>query len=123
MLRRRLRHARERAAGADQNAKRLIVRKIADPMVQADTKLWPFNVLSSSDDKLVIQVQLMRVERAFHPGEISSMVFTKMKQTTETYLDTKVNHAVASESQRQATKDTEPFSDLNVLRGHRVDRR
>ena len=71
-LKRRIRHARERAAGVDQNkgtvvdTKRLIDRKSADPVVQADMKLWPFKVLSGSGDKTMIQVQSMREERKFH---------------------------------------------------------
>ena len=60
---RRLRHARERAAGTDQNkevetvfdAKRLTERKFADPVVQADMKLRAFKVLSVSGEKPMIQ--------------------------------------------------------------------
>ena len=41
------------------DAKLLIGRKLADPIVQSDMKLWPFKVLSSAGDKPMIQVQFM----------------------------------------------------------------
>ena len=94
------------------DTKRLVDRKFADPVVQADMKLWPFKVLSGSGDKTMIQVQSLREERKFQSGEISS------KETTEQYLDTKVRHAAAntsayfSNSQRQTTKDERPISGL-----------
>ena len=104
------------------DAKRLIGRKFADPIVQADMKLWPFKVLSGAGDKPMIQVQFMGEEKKFHPEEVSSMVLTKMKETAEAYLGTKVNDAVVTvpayfnDSQRQATKDAGSISGLNVLR-------
>merc|ERR1712227_1119488 len=104
------------------DAKRLIGRKFADPIVQADMKLWPFKVLSGAGDKPMIQVQFMGEEKKFHPEEVSSMVLTKMKETAEAYLGTKVSDAVVTvpayfnDSQRQATKDAGSISGLNVLR-------
>merc|ERR1711871_271857 len=104
------------------DAKRLIGRKFADPIVQSDIKLWPFKVVSGAGDKPMIVVNSQGEEKKFHPEEVSSMVLTKMKETAEAYLGSKVNDAVVTvpayfnDSQRQATKDAGQICGLNVLR-------
>jgi len=104
------------------DAKRLIGRKFADPIVQADVKLWPFKVESGSGDKPMIVVDYMGETKKFHPEEISSMILLKMKETAEAYLGGTVKDAVVTvpayfnDSQRQATKDAGTISGLNVLR-------
>ena len=81
------------------DAKRLIGRKFADPVVQADIKLWPFKVESGQGDKPIIVVNAQGEQKKFHPEEISSMVLLKMKETAEAYLGTKVNDAAAKSLQ------------------------
>merc|ERR1711975_161662 len=104
------------------DAKRLIGRKFADPIVQSDIKLWPFKVIAGTGDKPMIQVNFAGEDKKFHPEEVSSMILTKMKETAEAYLGTKVNDAVVTvpayfnDSQRQATKDAGQICGLNVLR-------
>ena len=104
------------------DAKRLIGRKFADPVVQSDVKLWPFTVIAGAGDKPMIIVQFQGEEKKFHPEEVSSVILTKMKETAEAYLGTKVNDAVVTvpayfnDSQRQATKDAGQICGLNVLR-------
>eukprot|EP00435_Cladocopium_sp_Y103_P028827 s1119_g7.t1 len=104
------------------DAKRLIGRKFADPIVQADIKLWPFKCVAGQGDKPMIIVNAQGEEKKFHPEEISSMILLKMKETAEAYLGTKVNDAVVTvpayfnDSQRQATKDAGTISGMNVLR-------
>ena len=104
------------------DAKRLIGRKFADPIVQADIKLWPFKVISGPGDKPMIQVNSSGEDKKFHPEELSAMILVKMKETAEAYLGTKVGDAVVTvpayfnDSQRQATKDAGTIAGLNVLR-------
>merc|ERR1712048_1263177 len=104
------------------DAKRLIGRKFADPIVQADIKLWPFKVIAGSGDKPMIEVHYNGEDKKFHPEEISAMVLVKMKEIAEAFLGTEVKNAVVTvpayfnDSQRQATKDAGSIAGLNVMR-------
>merc|ERR1711904_384371 len=103
------------------DAKRLIGRKMADPLVHSDMKHWPFAVVAEGE-KPVIQVQHMGEDKSFTPEQISAAVLTKMKETAEAYAGEKVTDAVITvpayfnDSQRQATKDAGAIAGLNVLR-------
>ena len=103
------------------DAKRLIGRNFTDAEVQGDVKHFPFKVVDVSG-KPQIQVEFKGETKVFTPEEISSMILTKMKETSENYLGCKVNDAVVTvpayfnDSQRQATKDAGTIAGLNVLR-------
>merc|ERR1712142_1426129 len=103
------------------DAKRLIGRKFEDPIVQADMKHWPFEVISDGG-KPKLGVEFKGEKKTFFPEEISSMVLNKMRDTAEAYLGCDVKDAVVTvpayfnDSQRQATKDAGTISGLNVLR-------
>lgn len=103
------------------DAKRLIGRKFADAEVQADMKHFPFKVIDRAA-KPVVEVEFKGEMKQFTPEEISSMILTKMRETAEAYLGTKVDNAVVTvpayfnDSQRQATKDAGLIAGLNVLR-------
>jgi L1 cell adhesion molecule like protein len=104
------------------DAKRLIGRRFADPVVQSDIKHWPFKVISGPNDYPLFEVSYLGEKKTFTPEEISSMVLQKMKQTAEVYLGEPVKNAVVtvpayfSDSQRQSTKDAGRIAGLNVLR-------
>merc|ERR1712213_221410 len=103
------------------DAKRLIGRRFDDPCVASDMKHWPFNVVNDGG-KPKIRVEYKGEQKTFLPEEISSMVLTKMKDTSEAYLGKTVTDAVVTvpayfnDSQRQATKDAGTISGLKVLR-------
>lgn len=103
------------------DAKRLIGRKFTDSEVQNDIKHFPFKVIEEGTLPK-IQVEFKGETKVFTPEEISSMILTKMKETAESYLGTKVNDAVITvpayfnDAQRQATKDAGAIAGLNVLR-------
>merc|ERR1719439_580167 len=84
-------------------------------------KLLPFKIVDKAG-KPAISVMVSGKEKTMAPEEVSSMVLTKMKETAEAYLGTKVNDAVVTvpayfnDSQRQATKDAGSISGLNILR-------
>lgn len=64
--------------------------KFADPLVPSNMRSWPFKVIHGSGDKPMIEV------RTCHPQGVSSMVFTKVKETPEAYLSTNVIDAVVT---------------------------
>ena len=104
------------------DAKRLIGRKVDDPVLAQDLKNWPFTVVGDSNKKPVIEVTYKNEQKRFQPEEISSMILTKMKETAESYLGTEVKNAVVTvpayfnDAQRQATKDAGVIAGLNILR-------
>ncbi|KGN61214.1 heat shock 70 kDa protein [Cucumis sativus] len=104
------------------DAKRLIGRRVSDPSVQSDMKLWPFRVIAGPGDKPMIVVKYKGEDKQFAPEEISSMVLTKMKEIAEAFLGQTIHNAVITvpayfnDSQRQATKDAGAIGGLNVMR-------
>merc|ERR1711981_1054792 len=104
------------------DAKRLIGRKFADPVVQSDMKHWPFKVIAAAGDTPKISVQYKGEEKTFSAEEISSMVLGKMRETAEAFTGKTVKDVVVTvpayfnDSQRQATKDAGAIAGLNVLR-------
>ena len=103
------------------NAQRLIGRKWDESVVQADRKLWPFEVINEGG-RPKVKVEYRGETKTFFAEEISSMVLTKMKETAEAYLGKTVTNVVVTvpayfnDSQRQATKDAATIAGLNVLR-------
>lgn len=104
------------------DAKRLIGRKYDDGDVQADMKLWSFDLTKDTAGRPKVKAQYQHEERTFYPEEISAMVLTKMKQIAEEFLGQEINDAVITvpayfgDAQRQATKDAGAIAGLNVLR-------
>lgn len=103
------------------DVKRLIGRKYTDKSVQADKKLFPYNLVNK-DDKPFIEVDVKGEKKAFSPEEVSAMILSKMKQTAEAYLGKEIKHAVVTvpayfnDAQRQATKDAGTITGMTVLR-------
>ena len=103
------------------DVKRLIGRKFNEKSVQADKKLFPFNLVNK-DEKPYVEVIVAGEKKTFAPEEISAMVLGKMRSTAETFLGNAVKHAVVTvpayfnDAQRQATKDAGTISGLTVQR-------
>ncbi|KAI8774576.1 stress-70 protein mitochondrial [Biomphalaria glabrata] len=98
--------------------KRLIGRRFDDPEVQKDIKTVPYKIVKASNGDAWVEAQ----GKLYSPSQIGAFVLTKMKETAENYLGTKVKNAVVTvpayfnDSQRQATKDAGQIAGLNVLR-------
>jgi L1 cell adhesion molecule like protein len=104
------------------DAKRMIGRKFADPVIQSDLKLWPYSVVADASGRPHIEAEFKGAREKFYPEQISAMVLSHMKETAETYLGHSVTKAVITvpayfnDSQRQATKDAGAIAGLEVLR-------
>ena len=103
------------------DVKRLIGRKFSDKTVQADKKLFPFDLVNKKG-KPYVEVTVDGKKQQFAPEEVSSMILQKMRSTAENYLDKEIRHAVVTvpayfnDAQRQATKDAGTISGLSVER-------
>jgi len=103
------------------DVKRLIGRNFKDKEVQADKKLFPFDIIDKNT-KPAIQVITKEGKKSFAPEEVSAMILTKMKETAEAFLGEEVKNAVVTvpayfnDAQRQATKDAGTIAGLNVMR-------
>jgi molecular chaperone DnaK len=98
--------------------KRLIGRRMEDPMVAKDKKLVPYNIVKADNGDAWVDSRGTK----FAPSQISAYTLTKMKETAERYLGEPVTQAVITvpayfnDSQRQATKDAGKIAGLEVLR-------
>nr|AIU47026.1 heat shock protein [Phenacoccus solenopsis] len=99
--------------------KRLIGRRFEDPEVKKDMKNVSYKIVKSSNGDAWVE---SADGKMYSPSQIGAFVLTKMKETAEAYLNTKVKNAVITvpayfnDSQRQATKDAGQIAGLNVLR-------
>jgi molecular chaperone DnaK len=98
--------------------KRLIGRRFDDPEVKKEMQAVSFKICKASNGDAWVE----SMGKVYSPSQIGAFVLTKMKETAESYLGTKVQNAVVTvpayfnDSQRQATKDAGQISGLNVLR-------
>ncbi|MGB8315439.1 MAG: molecular chaperone DnaK [Aestuariivirga sp.] len=98
--------------------KRLIGRRMEDPMVAKDKKLVPYNIVKADNGDAWVESRGTK----YAPSQISAFTLTKMKETAERYLGEPVTQAVITvpayfnDSQRQATKDAGKIAGLEVLR-------
>ena len=98
--------------------KRLIGRRIDDPMVTKDKEMVPFQIIDGGNGDAWVEVK----DEKYSPSQISAFILQKMKETAENYLGETVTQAVITvpayfnDAQRQATKDAGKIAGLEVLR-------
>ncbi len=98
--------------------KRLIGRRMDDPMVEKDKKLVPYAIVKADNGDAWVE----SMGKKYAPSQISAMTLQKMKETAERHLGESVTQAVITvpayfnDSQRQATKDAGKIAGLEVLR-------
>ncbi|MFL2812343.1 MAG: molecular chaperone DnaK [Paracoccaceae bacterium] len=98
--------------------KRLIGRRIDDPMVEKDRDMIPYSIVDEGNGDAWVEVE----KQKYSPSQISAFILQKMKETAESYLGQDVSQAVITvpayfnDAQRQATKDAGKIAGLEVLR-------
>lgn len=60
------------------DAKRLIGRKMNEPEVQEDCKLYPFKVVGDKEDRPQMEVMYNNEKKLFYPEQISAMIIGKI---------------------------------------------
>jgi molecular chaperone DnaK len=98
--------------------KRLIGRRMNDPMVSKEMDLVPFPIVGGENGDAWVESR----GKKYAPSQISAFILQKMKETAEAYLGETITEAVITvpayfnDSQRQATKDAGKIAGLEVLR-------
>jgi molecular chaperone DnaK len=98
--------------------KRLIGRRYDDPHTQKDKGMVPYKIVAGPNGDAWVEVK----GKKYSPSQISAFILTKMKETAEAHLGSKVTEAVITvpayfnDAQRQATKDAGKIAGLEVLR-------
>src|SRR5579872_4589667 len=98
--------------------KRFIGHTFADPAVQKDKAVVPYEVKEGPNGGVLVKMG----DKDFRPEEISAMILQKLKTDAEARLGEKVTEAVITvpayfnDAQRQATKDAGQIAGLDVKR-------
>src|ERR1700761_7346623 len=98
--------------------KRLIGRRYDDPITAKDKAMVPYHIVPGDNGDAWVEVR----GKKYSPSQISAFILTKMKETAEANLGSKVTQAVITvpayfnDAQRQATKDGGRIAGLEVLR-------
>lgn len=98
--------------------KRLIGRRIDDPMVEKDKGMVPYKIAKGGNGDAWVEAD----GKTYSPSQISAFTLIKMKETAEAFLGQTVTQAVITvpayfnDAQRQATKDAGKIAGLEVLR-------
>jgi molecular chaperone DnaK len=98
--------------------KRLIGRNFADPMVEKDKGMVPYEIVKGPSGDAWVRAH----GKDYSPQQVSAFILQKLKEDAEAFLGEKVEKAVITvpayfnDAQRQATKDAGKIAGLDVLR-------
>jgi len=102
--------------------KSLLGRKFDDPIVQDEIARLPYQVKKGRDGEVAVEVDFLGKKQTFTPVQLTAMLFTKLKDTADAALQTKVKDVVISvpvsytDRQRHAMLDAAAIAGLNVLK-------
>lgn len=102
--------------------KKLVGKKFRDPIVQNELKHLPYEVVEGPRGSVGIKVNYLNRQQVFSPTHLTAMMLTKLKETAEIALKTKVVDCVISvpsyfsNAERHAMLDAASICGLNVMR-------
>ncbi|KAL1455571.1 hypothetical protein WDU94_009656 [Cyamophila willieti] len=102
--------------------KRLIGREFKDPHVQDELKFLPFDVSENPNGSIGIKVKYLNEDKVFSPEQITAMLLTKLRETSEIALQCNISDCVLSvpsfftNAERKALLDAAKVAGLRVLR-------
>lgn len=102
--------------------KRLLGLDCADAEVQSEVDRFPFPVGKTDAGLPGFSIEFLGKQKVLTPVQVTASLLTKLKDTAETALSTKVNDVVISvpsyftDSQRRALLDSAKMCGLNVLK-------
>lgn len=102
--------------------KRLLGRKFNDPHSQNELRMTPNTVEQLPDGGIGFRVNYIGEDHVFTPEQLTAMLFTKLKDTSATALQTQINDCVITvpfyytNAERKALLDAAQIAGLNVLR-------
>lgn len=101
--------------------KRLIGRKIDDPLVIKEKELLSYKIGADKHENIILVPELTN-KKVFTPEEISAAILTKAKYMASNYLKQKITKCVITvpayfnDGQRHATKDASLIAGLECIR-------
>uniref|UniRef100_A0A336MFX0 CSON011762 protein n=1 Tax=Culicoides sonorensis TaxID=179676 RepID=A0A336MFX0_CULSO len=104
------------------NFKRLLGRKFNDPHTQNELLMSPNNIEQLPNGGVGFRVNYLGQEHVFSPEQLTAMLFTKLKDTSASALQTQINDCVITvpfyftNAERKALLDAAQIAGLNVLR-------
>lgn len=104
------------------NFKRLLGRRFQDPNVQQEKQLNPYSISEGNNGSVNIEVDYLGERKRFTPEQITGIMFTKLKQITDTELKTKAVDCVIgvpcffTDAERRAMLDAAQIAGWNCLR-------
>ncbi len=102
--------------------KPLLGRKFSDPAVKQEATRIPFPLYEAPDGGILLRVNFGGRDETYTPEQLTAMLFTKLKDTAEAALSTKVKDVVISvpvyytDRERRALQDAASVAGFNVLK-------
>lgn len=102
--------------------KRLQGRKLGDPLVKHESTFLPYTLMDLGGGRMGVKVRYLNEEQTFSIGQVTAMLFTKLKEIAELALKIKVNDCVISvpffftDAERRAMLDSAQIAGLNCLK-------